>query len=584
MKFSLGPGVSRRWMQGFGVLAVGVAALSVSAQDFDRLKPKEPEARPGRVETPTEKPVSMAPDADKPLVAALRGALFVASPAEVKKAGAPVFDGIRTEKLGLLEMESFQAVARAHLGKPVSRASLNAMVREVIQHYRKCDRPVVDVVVPEQDITNGVVQLVVLEGHVGQVRVEENRWFSTKRIAEQVRLRPGDPISERALKDDVDWLNTNPFRTVDAVFTPGKDRGQTDVVLKAKDRFPVRFYTGYEDTGNDLTGDERWLAGFNWGNAFDLDHQLNYQFTTSSDFKKLTGHSGSWVIPLPWRHRLTFFGSRADTVGDVAPPLNLKGFSWQTSVRYAAPLPAPAWLTHEASAGFDFKQSNNNLEFGGAQIYGTTTDVDQFVFDYTATARDAYGATSLTGEFVYSPGGWTPRNFDQNFVAARAGALAEYRYGKASLERVTQLPWDFSWMAKGAFQVAHGNLLASEQFGVGGFSSVRGYDEREANGDEGYLVSTEIRTPPVSLGAGVGLDSAVDQLQFLGFFDYGAAENRRLLPGEDPHVQLASAGPGVRYAIAPWLSVRFDYGWQLYDTGLNPRYNSRGHLGVVIAY
>ncbi|NUN93766.1 MAG: ShlB/FhaC/HecB family hemolysin secretion/activation protein [Verrucomicrobiae bacterium] len=572
------------WTRWLGAFAFGVAACVAGAQDFDRLKPKEPEAKPGGVAEPSEKSVPLSSDAEKPLVAALRGIIFVASPTEVIKGGAPPFEGIRAGKLPLIEKDSFQQAMRPYLGRPVSRATLNAMVREVIRHYRRCDRPVVDVIVPEQDITNGVVQFVVIEGRVGAVRVEENRWFSSKRIAEQVRLRPGDPISQRALEGDVDWLNANPFRTVDAVFTPGQERGRTDVVIKAKDRFPARFYTGYEDTGNDLTGDERWLAGFNWGDAFGLDQQLNYQFTTASDFKKLVGHSGSWIIPLPWRHRLTFFGSRADTRGDVAPPLNIEGFSWQASARYAAPLPAPGWLKHELSAGFDFKQSNNNLEFGGAQVFGTTTDVDQFVFDYTATARDAYGTTSLSGQFVYSPGGWTSRNDDRHFALARNNALAEYRYGKVGIERVTRLPWDFSWMAKGSLQVAHRNLLASEQIGVGGSGSVRGYDEREANGDEGYLVSTEIRTPPVSLGALVGLEKAVDQLQFLGFFDYGVAENRILLPGEDPHVQLAGTGPGLRYTISPWLSVRFDYGWQLYDTGLNPRYNSRGHLGVIIAY
>ena len=577
-------GTASRWGRGFCAIVLGVAVSSSNAQDFDRLKPKEPESKPGRVEEPSEKPVSIAPDAQKPLVGALRGIIFLRNPTEVRKTGVPVFDGLRSEGIWLLEMESYRSLASARLGQPVTRASLNAMVREIIQHYRKCDRPVVDVVVPEQDITNGVVQFVVTEGHVGEVRVEENHWFSSKRIASQVNLRPGDPISEKALTEDVAWLNANPFRTVDAVFTPGKERGQTDVVIKAKDRFPVRFYTGYEDTGNDLTGDERWLAGFNWGDAFGLDQQLSYQFTTSSDFKKMVGHSGSWAIPLPWRHRLLFFGSRADTVGDVVEPLKLNGFSWQASARYVVPLPSSTWLTHEVSAGFDFKQSNNNLEFGGSQVFGTTSEVDQWVLNYTATVRDEWGATTFSGEFVDSPGGWSPRNKDFDFAAARADALAEYRYGKLSLERVTKLPWDFTWMVKGTLQLAHGNLLASEQLGVGGSTTVRGYDEREANGDQGYLASTEIRTPPVSLGVPLGLEKAIDQLQFLGFFDFGVAENRILLPGEDPHVQLASVGPGMRYAISPFLSVRFDYGWQLYDTGLNPRYNSRGHLGVIIAY
>ncbi|MFZ4695694.1 MAG: hypothetical protein ACOYMV_11260, partial [Verrucomicrobiia bacterium] len=143
-------GTASRWGRGFCAVALGVAASSSNAQDFDRLKPKEPESKPGRVEEPSEKPVSMASGAQKPLVGALRGIVFLRDPTEVRKTGVPVFDGLRSEGVWLLDMESYQILARAHLGKPVSRASLNAMVREIIQHYRKWDRPVVDVVVPEQ--------------------------------------------------------------------------------------------------------------------------------------------------------------------------------------------------------------------------------------------------------------------------------------------------------------------------------------------------------------------------------------------------------------------------------------------------
>ncbi|MBI4026248.1 MAG: hypothetical protein HY360_14775 [Verrucomicrobia bacterium] len=68
------------------------------------------------------------------------------------------------------------------------------------------------------------------------------------------------------------------------------------------------------------------------------------------------------------------------------------------------------------------------------------------------------------------------------------------------------------------------------------------------------------------------------------FWDYGSAENFRLLTGEDPHVPLSSVGPGMRYSITPYLSVRADYGFQLYDTGANMRSNSRWHIGAVLSY
>ena len=37
------------------------------------------------------------------------------------------------------------------------------MVRQIVIYYRENERPVVDVVVPEQDITSGVIQIVVIE-------------------------------------------------------------------------------------------------------------------------------------------------------------------------------------------------------------------------------------------------------------------------------------------------------------------------------------------------------------------------------------------------------------------------------------
>jgi hemolysin activation/secretion protein len=82
----------------------------------------------------------------------------------------------------------------------------------------------------------------------------------------------------------------------------------------------------------------------------------------------------------------------------------------------------------------------------------------------------------------------------------------------------------------------------------------------------------------------VHLEKLSDELQVLAFTDYGSGSLRQTSPGEDRHVDLASAGCGLRYTIGSWLSVRFDYGWQLIDTGLDKRFNSRAHVGVVISY
>lgn len=569
-----------------GVWAAFLAySVPLMAQDYERIAPKTPPLN----ETPARLPEPAAPaepGGDQVLVSPLNGLVFLKSAGQVRKEGRPEIKGVWTEGLEILKTTEFQKLADDYLGQPVTLKRLGQLSRRVVEYYRSHDRPVVDVVVPEgQDITSGVIQFVVVEGRLGKVNVEGNHWFDTEMLEEQIRLMKGALIGEKALLSDINWLNNNPFRLVNPVIARGERVGETDLTLKVKDRFPVRFYSGYEDSGNDLTGDERVLMGFNWGNAFLLDQQLNYQFTGDLHFNKLTAHSGSWVIPLPWRHRLTFFGSHAETKADIANPLfNMGGHSWQTSSRYAVPLPGMGAYAHEASAGFDFKQSNNNLEFGGANVFNTTTEIAQWIFGYSGSFRDDWGSSGVDSSMVYSPGGMLERNKDSYFQVARANSFAEYKYARFDMNRTTRLPEDFAWIVKAGCQISDGNLLGSEQMGLGGYSTVRGYDEREANGDEGYFATTEIRTPPVSLGQVLGLPRQDDQLQFLGFFDYGGTSNRILLPGENENIQLASTGFGLRYAITQYMSLRFDYGFQLHDTGLNPRYNSRGHLGLVVSY
>ena len=146
------------------------------------------------------------------------------------------------------------------------------------------------------------------------------------------------------------------------------------------------------------------------------------------------------------------------------------------------------------------------------------------------------------------------------------------------------MPCDFSWIVRGWGQVAGERLLPSEQLGFGGYDTIRGYDEREVNGDEGWIISNEVRTPPASLGKLFRLKKATDQLQFLGFLDYGEAHIRNALTDEDRSIELCSVGVGLRYTITHYLSVRFDYGWQLKDSGTGNPDNSRAHVAALLSF
>jgi hemolysin activation/secretion protein len=191
----------------------------------------------------------------------------------------------------------------------------------------------------------------------------------------------------------------------------------------------------------------------------------------------------------------------------------------------------------------------------------------------------------LGAEFYYSPGGLTGNNSDFDFNMLRTATKADYMYGRANLERITKMPYDFSWVVKVWGQLASDRMLPSEQLALGGYSTVRGYDERVVTGDDALIVNNEIRTPPMFPINWAGFQKGIDGLQLLGFFDFGAVRQVHVLPqdGANPNPVLYSTGVGLRYTLSKNLSFRFDYGFPLTDKSLN-EFSSRGHVGVLISF
>jgi len=289
-----------------------------------------------------------SPSGDKPINPdqpnlAIQAIAIVKTRAEIQEAGIPEAKGLMIKDIPVLDQPDFrQMVQTRFLGKIITENTIRDLQDAVILYCRAHGKLLVDVILPEQNIDNGALQMWLLEGKVGKVTVknEGHKWFQDQFIKSGVRLRPAEPLDADALNKDLDWLNTNPFRQVEINFKPGEKLELSDVELTVNDRIPFRPYVGYEDSGTQFAGPDRFVTGFNWGNALWLDHQLNYQYTTDTDFDLVKAHSMSHIVPLPWRHKLMLYGAYVDAKARFADGVTTgSGTSWQVSGRYSVPLP-----------------------------------------------------------------------------------------------------------------------------------------------------------------------------------------------------------------------------------------------------
>lgn len=262
-------------------------------------------------------------------------------------------------------------------------------------------------------------------------------------------------------------------------------------------------------------------------------------------------------------------------------------------VYYTIPIAKWERWTHELSFGFEHKRSESHLTIGGIsdeKVGQSVTEVNQLTAQYEGSAYDDFGSTSFRVNGYYSPGEISGANTPVAFSRARRGSDPEYRYLNFELTRTTNLLWGVYLRHEASYQMTSGSVLGSEQFGLGGWNTVRGYDEREVSTDEGWLLRQEIWSPKFSLGDWMtqaqwgDFSWAKDSAQGYLFWDYGVGWNRTLAAGDSIHTDLSGLGFGVRYQIQNYITMRADYGFQLVDTLFNKRHNGRFHIGIMISY
>jgi hemolysin activation/secretion protein len=516
----------------------------------------------------------------------LKGVRVVGSPEDVDPARVSEENPWVCEVGDPALREAILSVLAAHTGNPASLESLDRLAQAVRLVLAEAGPPFSIVYLPPQDITGGFLHLVVQESVLGELRVEGNVHFSDRSYRSRLPLRPGDPLDMTAIGDGLDRINLNPFRDAAARFAKGAEPGTADLVLQANDRRPWRLFAGYNNTGSETTSEDRVLAGVNWGNAFGRADQMSLQWTSDPGAEYSRAVSSNYTTDLPSGNSLTGFGAYSEIESKTTPDFDQAGESWQAGFNLDIPLSSLSQtFEHRLQFGVDFKSSDNNLDFIQPPfiipVVDNRTHIVQARAQYRGTLKDDLGSTSFGVKLTASPGGLSSDNEDEAFEAARAGAEARYLYGNLDLFRDTRLPRGWNWTIQAEFQQANGNLLGSEQMSGGGMYSVRGYEEGEVIGDNGFLVRQELLLPPLRPLRGRGIP---DMLQIFLFLDIAQLWNEDQLEGEGT-TELYSIGAGFSYQLSRHLTAQFAYGWQLEDSGLSSSgKDHRAHFNLNLSF
>jgi hemolysin activation/secretion protein len=460
---------------------------------------------------------------------------------------------------------------------------LLAAIAQVVENFiRQSGFAVATAIIPPQNIANGEVRVAVLPGKIRNIKFEGNRWFSESLLKEKMHIERGEAVRITELDRAITWTNASQFRRVRLHVEPVPETGEADLIVGVQDRLPLRVTAGYENTGNAILGYDRYSGSLTYGNLWGLDHQLSYQQAFSQSTKLFRVHAFEYRAPLRWRHMISVSGSYAEVNPTFYGGLfTQKGKSLNADAKYVVPFHLKQW-EGELTSAIGFKESNNNLEFGGAPALGTTNDIFTASVSAAGVRQDQRGRWIVSATLTGSPGEMNSRSTAANYNESRIGARPQFVVGQFLVQRLTALTPSLTSIARVSAQLAGTNLVPSEQFAAGGASSVRGYEERFLSGDGGYLATHELQRtlPPLSLGKRLPkLETAAAV-----FWDYGRTIIKHPLIGEPKSAHLASVGIGLRFSIANNLSATADLARQLAENETPGAPHHRLHVKLTLAY
>jgi len=425
----------------------------------------------------------------------------------------------------VITTQELEKIVAPSIGKTLTLRELTEVAGLISEHYAAQGYILAQAYLPPQEIREGVVEIAILEGKVGNIAVTGNQRYKTSTI-----LRAMEPVRERGiiheatLETALNELNDYPGLKVLAALKPGEARGLTDLELTARERIPYTFTADINNYGSNLTGPWIYSGEIGLGNLAGLGDNLTLKGSKSDD--NLFYTNVSYLTPL------TSFGTKLqltwvhteNVIGGQFATLRPTGRADIASVDLLQTITRTGTMSLTGVLGFDFKTIRNLLGQSGptpgpSPVLFSKDELRIFRLGVKGDYRDLFLGRTYFGVMVHEgvpllggsdqnapqtsfavtdaagnvhgagPGYWTKLTAD----VARFQSL-----GLPFLQSVPILPTvlnDSYLILRATGQLASDRLLSPERFAIGGYYTVRGYPVAQLIGDNGYAATAEMVVP-----------------------------------------------------------------------------------------
>jgi len=445
-------------------------------------------------------------------------------------------------------------------------------------------------ILPDQNVSSGVVTYQIIEGSLTAVEVEGNRWFRSSYFQKRFNLDAGPPLNVNALQQRLQLLlEDSRIQRLNAALKPGVRPGEGILDVRVEESTPYSLSLEYDNYQSPSVGENRGLVTFEHRNLTGNGDIAMAQYGGSNGLKPLLDFKYSF--PFTAYDTTVSYEYRKNTLNVIEEPFQGLDINSKSDI-YTLMLRQPVYRTLNTEIALDFvgeRLSDKTTLFGepfslepgahnGRSVVSALRTIQEFVYRtpnqvIAARSRFSFGINALDATVNHNglPDGIFFAWLGQFQYVRRLGFLDSYVIFRTDVQH------------------SDSPLLSLEQVSIGGRYSVRGYRENTLLRDRAVITSVETRVPLIqnaSIRNTFLPDFMVDYVELAPFFDFGRGWNTNL-PTPDPK-DISSVGVGLRWqlTVPGRVPVRpqFEVYWgHRLRTVLNPR-NSLQDNGVHMQF
>jgi hemolysin activation/secretion protein len=422
------------------------------------------------------------------------------------------------------------------------------MARQALEKaYHDKGFQTVSVLIPSQDPRRGIIRMEVVESKVARLRVVGAKWYLPSRIRTEVpSLAEGKVPDFKQVEKEIVAVNRSSDRRVTPELRPGMEPGTVEIDLKVEDSLPLHGSLELNNRYSQDTTPLRLNAALSYGNCFQAGHTagVNIQLAPENTDDSLAW-SGYYLARVSDSISLMVQGTKQNSDISSISGTTVGGRGDIIGLRALIDLPAARGFQQSFNLGMDYKNLDEDVVIGPITL---SSPVEYYPLSaaYAASWLADGRFTELNTSVTLNLRGLGSDQLD--YAVRRYGSSGSFIILRADAAHTHDLKNGSQLFAKVQGQLANQPLSNSEQIAAGGLSTVRGYLEATALGDNGIFGTAEFRTPSLIGNATAGR-SPDDEWRFHVFADAGVVGIHDALPGQKRSQGLSSLGLGTRFQL-----------------------------------